>query len=46
VYVTPSFNYGIVQRWQSFDAGSEGEKVLGRLPSDTMRELRKLCLGL
>jgi hypothetical protein len=42
VYVTPTSNYDIVKRWQSFDAGSEGEKVLGRLPSNTVRVLARM----
>jgi hypothetical protein len=42
VYVTPSSNYGNVKRWQSYDTGSEGTKVLGMLPSGTVRALSRM----
>jgi hypothetical protein len=42
VYVTPSNNYGNVKRWQSYDTGSEGTKVLGMLPSGTVRALSRM----
>jgi hypothetical protein len=42
VYVTPAVNYDKVKRWQSFEGGSEGTKVLGKLPSDTIRLLSRM----
>ncbi len=42
VYVTPTNNFSNVKRWQSFDTGSEGTKVLGKLPSDAIRVLSRM----